>query len=351
MNQGIFGFPTPVAGSIISITEFDASGTYTIPDEATSLEILLVGGGGGGGSGARAAGTNTTSGGGGGGSGGGFVHQVFYKNDYRYIKNLNITIGAGGAGGVARTAAITVANSGQGGAVASPGGFSRVQNSVVITEPINDFILTAPGGGGGGAGAPPTPAGAAVGGEARNFFIGGTPDTLQLGAVGSVSTDNSTSITTPGPNVAYTNIRFNQGAGGGSATSTTTALSGGSIQISPPTTIPSVISMNYAGLTYGGITAGYGGPINSGNIGGKGADGIELYKLGSGSQYFSGFGGGGGGGANSVGGGNGGNGYRGGGGGGGGGIRSPNATLAAGEVPAGAGGRGGNGYCRIIARK
>ena len=82
MNQGIFGFPTTLSGSVISVSEFDASGTYTIPEEITSLEILLVGGGGGGGGGARSTGTNTISGGGGGGSGGGIVHQIFYKSEF-----------------------------------------------------------------------------------------------------------------------------------------------------------------------------------------------------------------------------------------------------------------------------
>jgi len=347
MNQGIFGFPTSVVGSIISITEFDASGTYTIPDEATSLEILLVGGGGGGGGGARSATTDTTSGGGGGGSGGGVVHHVFFKNDYRYIKNLIITIGAGGAGGPSRTQ-VQNAATGQGGGVGQPGGFSRLNNAISSTEPINDFVMTASGGGGGGAGAAPIAGGAAAGGGVRNFLIASQPSALQPGAVGSYSTEVGANGN--GPSINYLNFRYNQGAGGGSATATTTAFRGGSININPVTTEVSVININYDGLTFGGITAGYGGEINLGNINGKGSDGESLYKLGAGFQYFSGFGGAGGGAANTVGGGNGGDGYRGGGGGGGGGVRSATA-LALNQVPSGAGGRGGNGYCRIIARK
>jgi hypothetical protein len=352
MNQGIFGFPTSVAGSIISITEFDASGTYTIPDEATSLEILLVGAGGGGGAGGRSVGTSTISGGGGGGGGGGFVHQLFYKNYYKGIKNLNVTIGSGGGGGSSNFAAVNL-NVGNQGNAGQAGGFSRVQNANSnTTTTINDFVLTAPGGNAGNGGTTPVAngptTGAGSGGSGRNFFIAALPTAMQSGAAGSVSTETGTN----GPHVNYVNFRSNQGAGGGSATTTTTSFPGGSIEILAPLAEVSVISINYAGLTYGGLTAGYGGPINSGNVNGKGTDGVELFKLGigAGSQYFSGFGGAGGGAANTVGAGNGGNGYRGGGGGGGGGVRSATA-LALTQVPSGAGGRGGNGYCRIIARK
>jgi hypothetical protein len=240
------------------------------------------------------------------------------------------------------------AATGQGGAVGTAGGFSRVSNAIIQAgESINDFVMTATGGGGGGPGAAPSAGGAAPGGGVRNFLIASQPSAMQPGAVGSYSTEAGN---LSGPHVNYVNFRFNQGAGGGSATATTTAFRGGSININPVTTEVSVININYDGLTYGGITAGYGGEINLGNINGKGSDGQSLYKLGAGFQYFPGFGGAGGGAANTVGGGNGGDGYRGGGGGGGGGVRSA-TTLALNQVPSGAGGRGGNGYCRIIARK
>ena len=341
MNQGIFGFPTTLSGSVISVSEFDASGTYTIPEDITSLEILLVGGGGGGGGGARSTGTNTTSGGGGGGSGGGIVHQIFYKKELQNIRNLIITIGLGGGGGPSRTQEQTL-NTGQAGGAAQPGG-----NSYVRTNENPLFIMGVQGGGGGGAGTTPTAVGAAAGGPGRNFYIASTPTTMAPGAVSSATVDTNAS----GPDVQYVNFRYNIGAGGGSATTTTNALRGGAVRI-PSSTYndPLVVNMSYAGITLEGITAAYGGNINSGNAGGKGEDGQALYRLSSGSQYFSGFGGAGGGGANTVGGGNGGRGYRGGGGGGGGGVRS-STGLNINQVPSGAGGDGGNGYCRIIARK
>ena len=341
MNQGIFGFPTTLSGSVISVSEFDASGTYTIPEEITSLEILLVGGGGGGGGGARSTGTNTISGGGGGGSGGGIVHQIFYKSELQNIRNLIITIGLGGVGGPSRTQAQTL-NTGQAGGVGQPGG-----NSYVTTSENPLFVMGVQGGGGGGAGTTPTAAGAAAGGSARNFYIASTPTAMAPGALGSATVDTNAS----GPDVQYVNFRFNIGAGGGSATTTTNAFRGGAVRIAPSTyNDPQVVNMKYAGITLEGITAAYGGSINSGNTAGKGEDGQSLYRLSSGSQYFSGFGGAGGGAANTVGGGNGGRGYRGGGGGGGGGVRS-SVALSANQVPSGAGGDGGNGYCRIIARK
>lgn len=342
MNQGIFGFPTALSGSVISVSEFDASGTYTIPEDFSSLEILLVAGGGGGGSGGRSTGTNTISGGGGGGSGGGIVHQIFYKNELQKIRNLVITIGIGGVGGPSRTAAQLI-NTGGAGGVGQAGG-----NSSVRSNENNLFLMNAHGGGGGAGGTTPTAAGAAAGGAARTSFISATPFTMVQGGFGSTSTEGGGAN---GPHVEYVNFRFNVGAGGGSATSTTNSFPGGVIRVASPSLAnPAVSNFNYAGIELEGITAAYGGSINLGNDGGKGKDGQSLYQLSAGSQYFSGFGGSGGGGANSVGGGNGGNGYRGGGGGGGGGVRTT-AALASNQVPSGAGGNGGNGYCRIIARK
>ena len=324
MNQGIYGFPSTLAtSSIISITEFDASGTYTIPSDAAEIEILLVGGGGGGG-------------------GGGIVYQRVQVKDLFGRNNLNITIGAGGAGGVGRSDAIATANSGSAGTVAQAG-----FPSFITIPNYNGFVIQTMAGNGGGAGTTPNQAGAAVGGAGRSSLIASLV-AMESGAPGS-----STSVTAPG--ITYSTFRSNGGAGGGSATSTTASLPGGSIKIESiltNTTNPIALNLNFAGITLDGITASWGGAPNGASLGdGKGQDGIFLYKNSAGFLLFGGFGGAGGGGANTVGAGNGGDGYRGGGGGGGGGVRTVATTLSTGQVPSGSGGKGGNGYCRIIARR
>lgn len=344
MNQGIFGFPSPTpSSSIISIAEFDSSGTYTIPSDASEIEILLVGGGGGGGGGGRVAGTPATlsSGGGAGGGGGGIVYQKIQTKDLVGRYNLNISIGSGGAGGLGRAQAITL-NTNQTGQVGSPG-----SNSTITITNYSGFLIHAIGGAGGAAGTVPIATGAVLGGVARSSLIGAIVAN-ESGGAGSFSVE-----VTP---VIYSSFRSNGGAGGGSANSTTTCFPGGSIILQSLTTAnPIGLNLLYAGgvagTTLDGITASFGGVINGGTLGtGKGQDGSLMYKTSAGHYLFGGFGGAGGGGANSVGAGNGGDGYRGGGGGGGGGVRTATA-LNANEVPSGAGGRGGNGYCRIIARR
>lgn len=341
MNQGIYGFPFTLASSnIISITEFDASGTYTIPPEAEELEILLVGAGGGGGGGARGNGTATLVGGGGGGAGGAITYTKIHTNDLKGRSNLNITIGGGGAGGFGRNI-INLLNGASAGTVAQAGG-----NSYITIANYSGFIIQAVGGGGGGGGATASAAGAAAGGAARNFLISTAPTAMEPGAVGSSTLEDI-------PGITYSSFRSNGGAGGGSPTSTTVALTGGSIKVArynSNTTDPIAINLFFAGPSFDGITAAVGGSINSGNINGKGKNGSELYNNSAGMYLFGGFGGAGGGAGNTVGGGDGGDGYRGGGGGGGGGVRAL-SNLALNQIPSGTGGKGGNGYCRIIARR
>jgi len=341
MNQGIYGFPSTLStSSIISITEFDASGTYSIPTEATELEILLVGGGGGGGGGARAAGAPGTfnRGGGAGGAGGGFVHTVIQTKDLQGRNTLIITIGQGGAGGAGRAAALGL-NASEVGTVATAGG-----SSTITMQNFSGFVIYAVGGGGGGAGTVPSNPGAAAAGANRNSLATGSVFAMDVAAVGSSSTEP--------PSLTYTSFRSNGGAGGGSATSTTTGFPGGSIRIDRNGVLnPLVLNLQFGGPTFDGLTAAYGGIVSGGTLGaGKGTDGIQLYKTSAGTYLFGGVGGAGGGAANTDGAGNGGNGYRGGGGGGGGGVHAATA-LSANQVPSGSGGNGGNGYCRIIARR
>lgn len=82
---------TTFYGMSHGIAQFTSSGTFTVPQGVTAVEVVLVGGGGGGGSG-----TGNGIYGSGGGAG-----QVFMK----YISGLtpgstvSVTVGAGGAGG------------------------------------------------------------------------------------------------------------------------------------------------------------------------------------------------------------------------------------------------------------
>lgn len=346
MNQGIYGFPSTLAtSSIISITDFDASGTYTIPTDASEIEILLVGGGGGGGSGARSCGTsNVNRGGGGGGSGGGLVYQKIQTKDLIGRNNLIITIGAGGGGGARRDSTLA-ANGSESGV----GGFPGANSTVTISN-YPGFVLQAGAGGGGGAGTTPLAAGSGAA-PGRSFLIASAPSAMEGGGLGNSTADNVNGLT-------YSSFRSTGGAGGGSVTlnasiPATTPLPGGSIKISRinTNTDPLFLNLLFSGITLSGFTALYGGQINGGSFGGKGDDGFSMHKESAGSYLFGGFGGAGGGGATANGGGNGGDGYRGGGGGGGGGVYSSAATLSVGQLPSGAGGNGGNGFCRIIARR
>jgi len=84
-----------------SVTAFSASGSWTPPAWARTVEAVAVGGGGGGGSGAFAA-SGARPGGGGGGAGG--VSRAEWPAEL-LGGGLTITIGAGGSGGTAGSGA------------------------------------------------------------------------------------------------------------------------------------------------------------------------------------------------------------------------------------------------------
>jgi hypothetical protein len=123
MNNGFFGFSASAYGSsVISVTEFDSSATYQIPNGAKRLWIMLIGGGGGGGSGARQA-SGTNSYGGGGGAGGTqntgyyFVNAIGSTAESNAAGNAGFTPGSWG-----RTLTIAIGAGGTGGASAGGGG-------------------------------------------------------------------------------------------------------------------------------------------------------------------------------------------------------------------------------------
>lgn len=335
MNQGIYGFPSTTGialPNIISITEFDANASYTIPPTAASLQILLIGGAGGGGGGAGGNGTNAS--GGGAGSGGSIIYVDCLVVDDLPSTTLNVTIGAGGAGGGSGTNTRSATNGGPGG------------NSSISMSGFPGLFIRAQGGGGGAtSGAAPSAAGVAAGGAGK------------ISNFGFVSVTNSSGQNGGSSNIPMSTIgciifdaRNNNGAGGGSSVSGTIATTGGSIEIATNATVTSSpilyhLNLPLVGAAFG-ITAALGGQINAGPTLGAGQNGT--FMIGTSLKLLGGgIGGAGGGASNSatvtLGGGNGGNGFRGGGGGGGGAARV--AT-----VPGGTGGNGGNGYCCIVAK-
>ncbi len=140
----------PVAQSVTTrgdgytvVTLTAGSGTWTVPDGVSKLEVLVVGGGGGGG-----ASTGFSNAGGGGGGAGGLVHVPEYP----------VTAGSGisyavGAGGTA----------GSGGNIPGNNGGNSVFGD-----------LTALGGGGGSGGNMVGKSGGSGGGSRINTVVGGT---------------------------------------------------------------------------------------------------------------------------------------------------------------------------------
>ena len=310
MNNGLFGFPSGVGLTPLSVSEFDASGSYIIPSRATSIAILAVGGGGGGGGGGRRA-SGTASFGGGGGGGGSIVYQEFRLEslDLKPGTTLLITIGAGGTAGAG---AITDTTSG------FPAGFGTNTTIGVTGKP--GLLIVASGGNPGSGGSNIS----GTAGSASNRMIFGL--TVSAGGGGGGGTNLG------GTGVTITTPYINGGAGGGGVSTTPAVGSGGSISLPAFNTL-NVTTVEYArsaNILVGGSVNTATGPRHANTtVGGL---------LG---RYSPGFGGAGGGGGQTTSANSGSNGYRGGGGGGGGGALN--------TIPTGSGGSGGNGYVVIWA--
>ena len=306
MNQGIFGFPAALGGSVLSTKEIDASGTYLIEPGTKRLVIFAVGGGGGGGAGGKQASGQGHSGGGA-GSGGAQVYQDFNVEDLGGVNTtLAIAIGAGGVAGA--TAGDTAA-----------GGAGGTGGTTTITPTGKPgFLISCLGGGGGAGGLTAN----TTGGTVRTGFSYGATLTHIIGG-------GSNRTTGVGAAVSVININNHGGAGGAGLATTPVAIAGGVMQVIQTTTTsvvsPEVARSGAVGVIYSGGTNTV-APVNS-----------NLHILGKMSPGFGGAGGGSG----TTGGTKGGNGYRGSGGGGGG------STLN--TFTAGTGGTGGNGYVCITA--
>lgn len=349
MNNGFFGFPSSTDTNIISVKEYDTSGTYAIPSNAKRIMIFAVGGGGGGGGGVRRVATSGSPGGVGGNAGCYVLTELPIKA-FANIKTLSIIIGAGGVGGIGATAD---SNSP---AASTPGG-----NTEVWIPGKNAPILMAGGnlGGNGGLGTGLSSVPVSANSVGISLLFGhpfvqmsDRVDTLSvqpfpivsysLDKIGGAGGYSSNAAGVTGGSIRLISCFECGGAGGGSLSSNTVAGAGGSITALRSTDLTAA-ERYYSTFTSTNFAAGStycaGGLPNGGTAGDSGNTLINPD-----SMFSAGVGGaGGGGGATGAGNraGNGGNGYRGGGGGGGGG--------SANGVSAGNGGNGGNGYVKIVA--
>lgn len=139
-------------------TAFSASGTWTPPAWARTVEAVAVGGGGGGGSGAF-GGSGARPGGGGGGAGG--VSRAEWPADL-LSGGLTITVGAGGSGG--------------GGSAGSDGSYSVIA--------LGGTVLLAGAGGSGGQDGGAGGAGGEGGAGSPTSNAGGGSDVTAAGSPG-----------------------------------------------------------------------------------------------------------------------------------------------------------------------
>ena len=306
MNQGIFGFPPALGGSVLSVTQIDVSGSYTIVPGTKQLIIFAVGGGGGGGAGGKRA-LGTAQSGGAAGSGGSQFIQDFNVEDLGGPNTtLSIIIGAGGLAG-----AIAVDNSagGAGGA----GGTTTIRPTGKIGT-----LIHCPGGGGGGGG---NTTNSTAGAVRQGWFYQVT--TSHIVGAGSIAS------TGRGADIGILSVNTHGGAGGSGLVGATgaAAVVGGAISFSTGSSNSSIGSIEYArGVNIIGTSSATVAIVNPNiHINGKMSPGIGGHGGGSGlTSATAGT-----------------NGYRGSGAGGGG------STLN--TFTAGAGGVGGNGYVCIVA--
>lgn len=324
MNQGFFGFSSSTSANIISIAEFETSGTYSVPAGTQWLEIYAIGAGGGGGSGRRGA-SSTARYAGGGGQSATYVIDTVSLIDLKMTVGSEITviIGAGGTGGGVVSINDTSGNAG------NSGGATQL-----LKQGFRNEFLTALGGSGANGGSTTSGTG---GSFTRSYLMRGTPTLVSSGGSASISAVADYNMGTGFSGTNPIGTYCPHGAAGGSISTVNTAYAGGNVIFNTSATRLTCALSSSTSTT---IVAG-----SAANTAQKGGNGIQSFpsygSLRTGATFGFGYGGAGGGAGATTNAGDGGDGYRGGGGGGGG------ASLNG--FNSGAGGRGGDGYCCIIA--
>jgi hypothetical protein len=324
MNPGFNGFPIQTS-DIISVVEFDYTGNYIVPKNTKALSIYLVGAGGGAGGGRNSAlGTNAF---GAGGGGGGVVIQGYYplvqlglqEND-----GLFVVIGRGGSGGTGSSTTNTNGTNG------SPGGASRIfKISTSFNYPSSNSqgILFQVGGGAQSGGAT----------NGGGFGAGNNSNLINGILIAPNFAPGGISVTTASTNIpSFLNFALN-GLGGGGVN--TLGVACHSFKVRTLSNAFGILQSNPL-LNHGFVDFGFVPEHTNGLNARQIVTGYPETTMWGGKYGYGWFGGGGGGGSTANAG-NGGDGWRGSGGGGGGGC------LAG--FKAGDGGKGGNGYCLIIA--
>jgi hypothetical protein len=257
------------------IDTFSTSGTWTKPDNAKLVEVILVGGSAGGGSGrVGAAGTAATGGGGGGSAA--IVHFKFDANDLDATET--IIVGAKGVGGAAVSTNDTDGNDGTSGGETAIG--------VGINNKLRTYTAN-PGLGGKNAAAG-SGGSSSIGATAFNTGQGSGGSSSSTGAIGTSGTNSSGFNTVGGA------------SGGGVSTANVPANGGAGSRYTSISVLPQT-SGGSAGTTSGSADAGdgvltamkiYGVQIGTGGGGGAGATNRNGGNGGNGAGTSGGGGGG-----------------------------------------------------------
>lgn len=214
---------------------YTSSGSFTIPNGAKALNVVVIGAGGGGGGGARYA--DNGLGGGGGGGGGGFSERMFSASELGGAGTIvSYTVGSGGtAGPVTATGTTTLS-----GNAATAGGDSSFGTFLVakgggagVAGLAGSSNVDATGGSGMWIGNPSTDSNQ-IGSAQSSVYAGGgaggyggsIPDPAQDGGVPTCT--SLTAATSPSQ-AGSDNTSYNAPAGGGhgASPSTTTPTAGG----------------------------------------------------------------------------------------------------------------------------
>lgn len=269
--NGVWVSAAPAASGVTTQTDvFTSSGTWTKPDGAKSVEILLIGGGGGGGSGRRgAAGTARWAGGGGGAA----AVVITRVNSAALGSSVTVTVGSGGDGG-ANTGADSDGNNG------------TVGGNTVFG------IWTAIGGNYGGGGT--TSAGAAGAARSNRTTIFNAVLSSGAGAAAAAANPSDAAAVIYGPTgggagagLDSSNNTLGASNGGTLGTSSVATVAGGTGGYTPSNGATSAIS--FFGTGGGGSRSSF--PLysvvaggNGGNYGAGGGGGCGALNTGAGSN-------------------------------------------------------------------